>query len=79
MEPMNNHPLRFLVLMMAGWMNRRQQDVIAYLQEENRVLYGENTSRFAMSPMAGGILLRARSFRWAGRSQHGDPWGLDRV
>jgi putative transposase len=38
MEPMNNHPLRFLVLMMAGWMNRRQQDVIAYLQEENRVL-----------------------------------------
>ena len=32
------HPLRFLVLMMAGWMNRKQQDVIAYLQEENRVL-----------------------------------------
>ncbi len=37
MEPMN-HPLRFLVLMMAGWMNRRQQDVIAYIQEEHRVL-----------------------------------------
>ncbi len=35
---MVNHPLRFLVFMMAGWMNRRQQDVIAYLQEENRVL-----------------------------------------
>jgi hypothetical protein len=35
---MHNHLLRFLLLMMAGWMNRRQQDVIAYLQEENRVL-----------------------------------------
>ncbi len=38
MNPMDNHPLRFLVLMMAGWMNRGQQDVIAYLKEENRVL-----------------------------------------
>ena len=38
MDPMDNHPLRFLVLMMAGWMNRKQQDIIAYLQEENRVL-----------------------------------------
>ncbi len=30
--------LRFLLLMFAGWVNRRQQDVIAYLMEENRVL-----------------------------------------
>ena len=37
MVPMSNNPLQFLVLTMAGWMNRRQQDVIAYLQEENRV------------------------------------------
>jgi putative transposase len=35
---MINQPLRFLLLMVAGWMNRKQQDVIAYLQEENRVL-----------------------------------------
>jgi len=33
---MLNYPLRFLVLMIAGWMNRSQRDVIAYLQEENR-------------------------------------------
>ena len=41
MDPMDNHPLRFLVLVMAGWINRRQQDVIEYLQEENRVLRGQ--------------------------------------
>jgi putative transposase len=30
--------LQFLLVMFAGWVNRRQQDVIAYLQEENSVL-----------------------------------------
>jgi len=30
-------PLHLLVLMFAGWVNRHQLDVIAYLQEENRV------------------------------------------
>ena len=31
-------PLHLLILMFAGWVNRRQLDVIEYLQEENRVL-----------------------------------------
>ena len=31
-------PLQFLVLIFAGWINRRQLAVIEYLQEENRVL-----------------------------------------
>jgi putative transposase len=31
-------PLQMLLLMFAGWVNRRQLDVIEYLQEENRVL-----------------------------------------
>jgi hypothetical protein len=31
-------PLRFLTLNFAGWVNRHQQDVIEYLQEENRAL-----------------------------------------
>lgn len=31
-------PLRFLLLLFAGWANRRQLDVLAYLKEENRVL-----------------------------------------
>ncbi len=35
---MNALPLRFLMLIFAGWVNRHQQDVIEYLQEENRAL-----------------------------------------
>ena len=35
---MSAEPLRFLLLVFAGWANRRQLEVIAYLQEENRVL-----------------------------------------
>ena len=27
---------QFLLLVVAGWVNRQQQDVIDYLQEENR-------------------------------------------
>jgi hypothetical protein len=30
--------LQFVVLTMAGWLNRRQQDQIDYLREENRIL-----------------------------------------
>jgi transposase InsO family protein len=36
--PMSTVQLEFLVLIFAGWVNRGQQDVIEYLQEENRVL-----------------------------------------
>jgi hypothetical protein len=32
--PMNNLQLQFLMLIFAGWVNRGQQDVIEYLQEE---------------------------------------------
>ena len=35
---MNNLQLQFLMLIFAGWVNRSQQDVIEYLQEENRAL-----------------------------------------
>ena len=35
---MNTFPLQFLLMTLAGWVNRSQQDVIEYLQEENRVL-----------------------------------------
>ena len=30
--------MQFLLLVLAGWVNRQQQDVIDYQQEENRVL-----------------------------------------
>ncbi len=29
---------QLLLVALAGWMNRHQQDVIAYIQEENRIL-----------------------------------------
>jgi transposase InsO family protein len=35
---MNNLQLQFLMMIIAGWVNRSQQDVIEYLQAENRVL-----------------------------------------
>src|SRR5215831_5786237 len=31
-------PFRLLLISLAGWLNQGQQDVIEYLQEENRVL-----------------------------------------
>jgi HTH-like domain len=33
------NPFRLLLISLAGWMNQQQQDVIEYLQEENRVLH----------------------------------------
>ena len=32
------YPLQLLLWTLSGWVNRHQQDVIAYLVEENRVL-----------------------------------------
>ena len=32
------HPLRFLLVALAGWINQQQREVIDYLQTENRVL-----------------------------------------
>lgn len=31
-------PMGMLLMMLVGWVNRRQQDVIVYLKEENKVL-----------------------------------------
>jgi hypothetical protein len=36
----NTLQLRFLMMVLAGWVNRGQQDIIEYLREENRVLRG---------------------------------------
>ena len=32
------YPLQILLFTISGWVNRRQQDMIAYLVEENRIL-----------------------------------------
>jgi len=34
------HALQFLVLTLAGWLNRHQEGLIDYLREENRILRG---------------------------------------
>ena len=42
-------PLRFLMLAFAGWVNRRQVEILEYLREENRVLreqLGDQRLRF---------------------------------
>ena len=36
---MNGFQIQFLMLIFAGWVNRSQLEVIAYLKEENRVLH----------------------------------------
>jgi hypothetical protein len=38
-------PVSFLVISFAGWMNQRQQYVIDYLVEENRVLREQTGAR----------------------------------
>jgi hypothetical protein len=46
---MSAAPLQFLLLVFAGWVNRRQREVVEYLQEENRVLreqLGDRRLRF---------------------------------
>jgi len=42
-------PFQMLAMMLAGWVNEHQRSVIAYLQEENRVLrelHGKKRLRF---------------------------------
>ena len=40
-----SHPLRFLLVALAGWINQQQREVIDYLQAENRVLREQLGSR----------------------------------
>ena len=39
------HALQFLVLTVAGWVNRHQEDLIDYLREENRILREQHGPR----------------------------------
>ena len=38
-------PWQFLLVSPAGWINRHEQDVITYIQEENRILKGKRKSK----------------------------------
>jgi len=39
MHRMMFHPIQFMLIALAGWVHREQQQIIDYLQEENRVLH----------------------------------------
>src|SRR5262249_42880211 len=45
-----SHPLRFLVVALAGWINEQQPEVIDYLQTENRVLREPQTPLTDLPP-----------------------------
>ena len=38
MPPMVFQTWQFILVALAGWLNQQQQDIVAYLSEENRVL-----------------------------------------
>ena len=38
---MKTKPTTMLLMMIAGWMNRQQQEIIEYLQAENGILIEE--------------------------------------
>ena len=43
--PSLSHPLQFVLVALAGWINQQQREVIEYLQTENRVLREQLGSR----------------------------------
>ena len=55
-----SHALQFLVLTLAGWLNRHQEDLMDYLREENRVLrehLGSRRLRLTDEPVSNPALL----------------------
>jgi hypothetical protein len=61
-----NTPFQMLVMMFTGWVNEHQRTVIAYLQEENRVLrelHGKKGQRFNNDQRT---WLAAKGRHWAG-------------
>jgi putative transposase len=59
-------PFRLLLISLAGWLNQRQQDVIDYLQEENRVLreqLGDKRLRFN-DEQRRRLAVRAKKLGW---------------
>ena len=59
-------PFRLLLISLAGWLNQQQQDVIDYLQEENRVLRrqpGGQRLRFS-DDQRRRLAVRAKNLGW---------------
>jgi hypothetical protein len=51
---MKGSPLEFLLLVFAGWVNRRQLAVIDYVKEENRILREQMHDRPTPARIPGG-------------------------
>ena len=64
---MMTYHVQFLLLVVAGWVNRQQQDVIDYLQEENRVLRAGFGASVSGSRTTSGAGSRSRPRLWAAR------------
>ena len=54
-------PFSFLVISIAGWMNQRQQQIIEYLVEENRVLREQIGSRVCDSAITNALSVSRQS------------------
>src|SRR6516225_3116824 len=70
-------PFRLLLISLAGWLNQRQQDVIDYLQEENRVLreqLGGKRLRFSDDQPLAWVKSLSRLALASGRSQSLVKW-----
>ena len=52
--------LRMLLAALAGWLDRRQLDAVAYLIEENRILRGHVRGRIRLTDGVVGSLDRLR-------------------
>ena len=59
MHDVSGNPFRLLVIALADWLNQQQQDVIDYLQEENRALREQHRELDgALASGSGGGILR---------------------
>ncbi len=56
-----SHALQFLILVMAGWVNRQQQEAIEYLRTENQILKESHGKRRIRLAMTSGDALRSRA------------------
>ena len=59
-------PFRLLLISLAGYLNQQQQEVIDYLQEENRVLHEQLGSRRLRLSDDQRRRLAVRAKKWAG-------------
>ena len=68
------HPLRLLLVALAGCINQQQRDIIDYLQEENRVLREQLGSRRVRFTNDQRIRLAAKAHTLGRRMLAEIPW-----